>query len=296
MNRHFALIIPLAMAAGCATQPSEPQPEPQSPPPAIVSKPQPAPAEPKAATVPVTVPAPPVAESSPRERPAEARPAPAPTPAPALTTAQARQEALRLARRAADALDLGEELAARADIEQALSLDQESKTAACLLRGITGDPASLGRDSTSYTVRPGESLARIAQRALGDACEFYLLARYNQIRVPRKLVAGQTLRIPGAKPLAGPEPAVPVNVTPTPVVATPAPPPPPVPAPGPDMAKIRAQVDSHHRAALAAFRKQDLRAAIREWDQVLSIDPTNDLARARRQEALELERRLRELK
>jgi CBS-domain-containing membrane protein len=52
----------------------------------------------------------------------------------------------------------------------------------------------------------------------------------------------------------------------------------------------------HARAAQAAFRRQDLATAIREWDQVLALDPANELARVKRQEAVELDRRAKQLK
>jgi hypothetical protein len=52
----------------------------------------------------------------------------------------------------------------------------------------------------------------------------------------------------------------------------------------------------HARAAQAAFRRQDLATAIKEWDQVIALDPGNELARAKRQEAVELDRRAKQLK
>jgi hypothetical protein len=52
----------------------------------------------------------------------------------------------------------------------------------------------------------------------------------------------------------------------------------------------------HARAAQAAFRRQDLATAIREWDQVLALDPGNEFARVKRQEAVELDRRAKQLK
>jgi hypothetical protein len=80
---------------------------------------------------------------------------------------------------------------------------------------------------------------------------------------------------------------------PAPVVETP----PPAPKPAtPSPQDITAQIERHQRNAQAAFRRQDLATAIREWDQVLALDPGNDLARARRQEAIELDRRLKQLK
>jgi tetratricopeptide (TPR) repeat protein len=247
----------------------------------------------------------------------EAEPAPPPPlvpEGPAPGTPAARTQSQQLLRQAAEALNAGNEDKARTEIAEALRLDPESKLGQCLNRGITADPEqALGRQSTSYTVRAGETLGRIAQRALGDACEFYLLARYNKIPVPQQLAGGQVIRIPGRTPLSAPD-APPVKPQPEAATAKPqaepaAPPaapvetaapapaaPPPAASPSPSPEQLRAQVEKHQRAAQAAFRRQDLATAIREWDQVLALDPANDLARARRQEALELDRRVKQLK
>jgi tetratricopeptide (TPR) repeat protein len=220
-----------------------------------------------------------------------------------LTGPAAREQANKLVRQAYDSLNDGNEQKARSELDEARRLDPDNKQVACLVRGITADPvATLGRDSTPYTVRPGELLGRIAQRALGDVCEFYILARYNQIRVPKALAAGQVIRIPGKATLAPEAPAV--KPPPQVVPAAPAEPPPPVakpPAPDPAVTraaeekKKRALIERHHRNAQAAFRRQDLATAIKEWDRVLEIDPGNELARARRQEALDLSRRLKQI-
>jgi LysM repeat protein len=299
MPRPLAVVIALAALAGCASPGSRD---------ADTAAPAAAAAKPAAAT-PAPGSGPGGGTATADAQPAAKPPTEPPKPeAPALTGPAARAEAQRLVRHAFELLDQGEEAQAKTDVEQALALEPDNRAAACLLKGITADPQqTLGAPSTPYTVRPGETLARIAQRALGDTCEFYILARYNQIRVPRQLPAGQVIRIPGTRALAGPEPAAPAKPA-APAVAKPAAPTPaeqsaavnPAPAappkpPGPDP-QIRAQVERHHRAAFAAFRKQDLATAIREWDRVLEIDPANDLARARRQEALELNRKLREMK
>ncbi len=251
------------------------------------------------------------------EAPAPPPPEPAPPPAPVLTGAEAKARAQTLIRQSYESLNDGDEARARADLQEAIKLDPDSKQAACLMKGITADPtASLGRESTSYTVRPGETMGRIAQRALGDICEFYLLARYNQIKVPKQLAAGQTLRIPGKVALAAPD-AAPAKPAPekAPEVAAPSAPPPapPVPPPAAEPAAPReappavkpvaavpsrnqALIDTYHRNAQAAFRRQDLTTAIAEWDKVLALDPNNELAKARRQEAIDLDRRIRQMK
>ena len=269
------LVFAIALLAGCAAAPEKAKPPEEAPP-----EPAPEQVEPEAI---------------------EPQP-PTPPPAPTLTGPAAREQASRLLRQAYESLNDGNEQKARTELEEARRLESDNKQVACLMRGITADPvATLGRESTPYTVRPGELLGRIAQRALGDVCEFYLLARYNQIRVPKALAAGQVIRIPGKTALAPDAPAArPAAPEPPPVEA-----PPPVAKPAaPDPAvtkaaeekKRRALIDRHHRNAQAAFRRQDLATAIREWDRVLEIDPGNELAQARRQEALDLARRLKQIK
>jgi hypothetical protein len=111
------------------------------------------------------------------------------------------------------------------------------------------------------------------------------------------------IRIPGKVALAPPgaAPAKPAATTP----AKPAKPPAPEPSVqesvkpvGPSKEEIakQEQIQRHHRNAQAAFRRQDLDTAIKEWDRVLELDPSNELAQARRQEALDMSRRLKELK
>lgn len=216
-------------------------------------------------------------------------------------SAAARSLAQSLLKQAAEQLNEGNEDAARDGIAHALALDPNNRIGLCLQRGLTADPVtSLGRDSTSYTVRPGDTLGSIAQRALGESCEFYLLARYNQIRIPSRLYVGQALRIPGKIALTSPErSAKPVEATPPEITSKPAAPSEAVaPAPAPvaprpvRTTELKAQIERHQRAAIAAFRRQDLTTAITEWEHVLELDPANDLARARRQEAIELQRRL----
>lgn len=228
--------------------------------------------------------------------PIPAKPAVPEGPAPGSPMAKAQSQ--QLVRQAAESLNEGNEDKARGEIAEALRLDPESKLGLCLNRGVSADPVeTLGRPFTKYTVRSSETLGRIAQRALGESCDFYLLARYNGIRVPKQLAGGQVIRIPGKVPLAGPESSA--KAAPDPLTA----PVEPTAAVDPAPAKpyvspqdLRVQIDRHHRDAQAAFRRQDLTTAIREWDQVLALDPANDLARARRQEALELDRRIKQVK
>jgi len=98
-----------------------------------------------------------------------------------------------------------------------------------------GSPADL----TTYTVQPGDSLARIAQKIYGDPHQYPVIQKANNLSDGRIWV-GQVLIIPAIEG-AEPEPPAP---TPTPVEPAPTPepapepptptPPPPTPAPQPE--------------------------------------------------------------
>ena len=294
MKRAVVAILAGVTMASCADKPQAPE-APPSPPP------QPAPA----------------AEPAPLPQPPSGRVV-LPPGSPLPNTPAARTRAQALVRQSFELLDQGEEERAKTQLEQAVALDSENKSAACLLRGIRADPAgTLGGASTSYAVRPGDTLGSIAKRALGDTCEFYILARYNQIRIPRLLAAGQVIKIPGKVPLAPAEPAPtatrppsarspePARVTTpdpgqaappaAPAVPTAAADPSPSQAPPSDSTATRALIEQHYRNGQAAYSRQDLNTAIREWDRVLELDPGNELARARREQAVALQKRLKEI-
>jgi tetratricopeptide (TPR) repeat protein len=167
--KHLALSGALAgLLAGCA-KPAAPPAPPTTPPPQAVVEPAPPPAAPEA----------PVGPASPA----------------------AQQQAQKSALMAVELLESGYEDQARTELQRALISDANNKLAHSLLRQLSVDPvAALGRESFSYVVKPGESLSGIAKRYMGDVYSFYILARYNDIKVPRQLAGGQAIRIPGKAP------------------------------------------------------------------------------------------------
>ena len=207
---------------------------------------------------------------------------------------------------AIELLEGGSEDQASIELQRVLQTEPGHKLAQNLLRQIKDDPvAMLGRESFSYRVQPGESLSKIAGRFLNDVHQFYVLARYNDIKVPRQLAGGQMIRVPGKAPPPAPAPppvAVPAPAT-TPVAI---PPPKPAPAPAASSepstdAALQAQrqkeaINRHTRAARSAFAKQDLNGAIRAWDSVLELDPNNRTAQLERQKAIDLKERLTKVK
>lgn len=254
------------------------------PPPAATAPPPSAPA-----------PAPVVVQTAP---PSPAAPAPSPEPPAPPGTAQ------RLALSALEMLELGQEEQATVELQRALQIEPNHRLSQSLLRQITVDPvAALGRESFPYRVQPGETLSRISQRFLGDVYQFYLLARYNDLKVPRQLAGGQLLRIPGKAPPPDPAPATgsapavaSPAVVPTPSVVPAAVSPANPPDPGRAERERRDRITRATRDARAAFARQDLATAIREWDRVLELEPDNATARLERQRAVDLQERLRRVR
>ncbi len=100
-------------------------------------------------------------------------------------------------RQALKLLQVGDVTTAQHELELALCGDPGQEMAVELLRQIQTPAGRLfGNESFPYGVQPGDSLSRIADEFLGDAFQFYALARYNRIDNPSQLQAGQTVRIP----------------------------------------------------------------------------------------------------
>jgi len=227
-----ALLAALALSA-CATKPAEPAPVPE--------------------TAPATT------------------PAPAPEPPPPPTPAQ-QQQAQKVAQGVVELLEGGNEDQARAELQRALSLDPSNKLALNLQKQMTEDPqATLGRESFPYVVRSGDTLSRIAGRFLGDIYAFHILARYNNIKVPRQVGEGTTIRIPGKAPPPEPvratrpattpaKPAEPEPAAAPPVVAA-VPAAPAEPSPG----------EKAFRSAEASAKAGNLERALADYKQAASL-------------------------
>ena len=231
-------------------------------------------------------PPPPAAE--PALSPPPAQPAPPPEPAPALPPSPAQQaQAQKIAMQAVELLEAGHEDQARAELQRALELDPNNKLASNLMRQVTADPlATLGRESFAYTVRPSDTLSRIAGRYLGDIYAFYILARYNDIQVPKRVASGQVIRIPGKAPPPGaeapraapqpppaPAPAPAAVAVPAPVPAA-APAPPPPPPPGPSVGELA------FKRGEAAEKAGRLDTAYEEFQAAAALDHPGAAARA----------------
>ena len=182
-------------------------------------------------------------------------------------------------------LNRGEAPAARRVLTAALRRDPTDSVARELLRQIDTDPRQLlGTENYSYTLREGETLSTVAQRALGDPMLFYALARYNNIAVPTSVVPGQTILVPGRRPAPPPprrEPprSAPPRTAPHRRAAAPAPRAAPRGNPA-QAARLRGQ-------GLAALNAGSVDRAVALLRQALALDPDNaairnDLNRALR--------------
>ncbi len=177
---------------------------------------------------------------------------------------------------------------ARQILNGILAEEPDNRIARSLLEQIEADPRTLlGAESYAYTVRRGDTLSSIAQNRLGDASLFYVLARYNGIADPRRIAAGQSLRIPGTPPAqAPPAPSAPParqsrNAAPAASTRTPAQPAASRPATNPARARTL------RRQGLAALNRGSVSRAVSLFSQASRLDPDNaaiqaDLARARR--------------
>lgn len=257
-----------------------------------------------------TVPAPSAAPAPADAGRAEPSPTAAPQPGAPVSAASA-AASQKQATSAIELLEAGNEEQATAELQRALQADPNNKLAASLLRQIQSDPvAVLGRDNFAYRVQPGESISRIAQRFLGDVHLFYILSRYNDLKVPKQLHAGQMIKVPGKAPpppAPAPSPTPPAPPpAPAPQPAPPPPPPPPAPATASapsaaDAAKAAererlAKVTAATKAARALTARQDLPGAIKQWDIVLALDPGNKTAIIERQRAVDLLAKYKSLK
>ena len=228
-----------------------------------------------------------------------------------------------LAHSAANLLDEGREAEAKAELVKALCMDRSNALAESLMRQITADPVAYfaekyGGKSSKYTVKAGDTLSKIAAAYLGDPYQFYILARYNGISVPKSVHAQQVIKVPGTASPTLPSPPVSPASQPT----TP-------PSPqaerlyqagqqalivgekdkaydlfmqsaklDPKDPRARAEADKlkpelialHERKAREAYARQDLDAAITEWGRVLDLDPNNTTALRERQRAIDLQK------
>jgi hypothetical protein len=183
-------------------------------------------------------------------------------------------------------LDQGDVGGARKLIKASLKRDPNNPSLALLRDSVSRDPVELlGAKSYSYTVKPGETLAMVAERQLGNRLLTYQLARYNGIDVPTRIAAGQILRIPGSLPQVAPRaaPKAGPRASPKPGRALPERP----AAPAAAAPANPAAAKQLRTRGLTELNRGQAAKAVQLLRQAASLDPGNsairaDLARAER--------------
>jgi tetratricopeptide (TPR) repeat protein len=218
--------------------------------------------------------------------------APAYVPAEGLSDKERFREALYL-------LEDGDPIAARAELVLYLQNQPGSEVATDLLEQIDLPADSyFPAEYREITLHSGVSLSNLSEQYLGSVYKFHALARYNGIAEPRKLSAGQVIRIPltdeaqlafaledkGQSGVTVASEKAPVAEGAAPEKAT--------PARAAPKETAEAKVERLHREALNAYRAQDLDKAIGLWDQVLELDPEHENARLYRSQAIDLKKKL----
>ncbi|MEM9398168.1 MAG: hypothetical protein AAF991_11850 [Pseudomonadota bacterium] len=100
-------------------------------------------------------------------------------------------------RRALELLEVGDEATARAELEAYQKAVPSSQVARDLLAQIDQSAAEyFPSDFQEVFLKSGQSLSNVAQTYLGSAYKFYALAKYNDIRQPRRVVPGQIIKVP----------------------------------------------------------------------------------------------------
>lgn len=202
-------------------------------------------------------------------------------------TREFKAQAAKFAIDAMELLQSGEEAAAKSLLERTLQIDPSNEIARKLMAQIKADPQQeLGSTFFRYSIKPEDSLSKLAQRFLNDRYRFYILARYNDLRVPDRLEVGQVIKIPGKEP-----PTLPPVVQP---VKTPEPAPRPAePPPKPKVVDNELLIRRLTREAEVCYqRDRNLDCAIEKWGQVLAVDPDNQLVKLKRERAIALREQL----
>lgn len=214
-------------------------------------------------------------------------------PAPAVAPPSASSNAAQL-QHALELLQDGDAKNADVELHTYLKNVPDSTAASYLIAQIeTPLPALFPSASFAVRITKNDTLSSLAHTYLGNSLGFYGLARYNEIAVPSKVSEGQRLRIPKTAE------AVQARARMAAIVTAP---PPATVAPSPPDAVANSPVTQHklaeeyYQRGLAAFQRQDLDAAIANWDKTLAIDPKFANAQLERAQAIRLKNNLAKLR
>jgi hypothetical protein len=202
-----------------------------------------------------------------------------------------------------DLLEEGDWRVGRVELLEYVRERPNSELGKSLLAQLDEDPRKLlGETNFKYTIKHGESLYELAERFLGDQFKFAGLARYNNISVPEKALAGQVILIPGepkevtARKLREQQAELDERLAaeaPKPVVEAEKPvvsPPPPPLKPQPTAAQIN-RANALRKTALQEMQRGFADKAASLLEEAIKLFPNSqlikrDLERARRLQSL----------
>jgi len=157
------------------------------------------------------------------------------------------------------ALARGSQLEARRRLVVALALDPANREAFTLLQTSVHEV-----DFVLYAVKPGDTLASLAERYYGDRSRAEVIWETNRLPANPRLAAGTVLKIPAI-------PGVPFARTSLPEATGDAKPAPP----GPSDVGGEAEMNPLIAEARDAFEHNDYPSALGDLDKALAADPAN---------------------
>jgi hypothetical protein len=174
---------------------------------------------------------------------------------------------------------------ARAELSRAIRIQPDNGPARELLDEMAKSPSSLfGNRSFAYQVKPGETMAILAKRFLGDPLLFYALARYNGLAAPSNLAPGDELRIPEIGSAAARTDRPPTSKRSNIRSGTP-----PTAAAAAPVAHNRACAGELRGQALVEMNRGEVDHAVSHLRQALQCDAGNELASRDLDRALRLQ-------
>ena len=142
--------------------------------------------------------------------------------------------------------------------------------------GSSAQPPAVKGEYTVHQIKPGESLAKVAQIYYGDYKLFHVIAKYNGITDPASIKVGQKVKVPRLETSLEPatdSPYLPEAPESTPVAEAPEPPVESAEAPQPDASETGDQVTEYLEMGIDLFNEKKYDEAIVEFQKVLSAAP-----------------------
>jgi tetratricopeptide (TPR) repeat protein len=161
-------------------------------------------------------------------------------------------------------------LSAHNEFLMALAYNPNQKDALELLRGET---AASGY--AIYETKQGDTMKKVAQKVYSDPEKDFLVAYFGNLNDDADIKPGMALKLPVLESEVDPKPRRVVQSAP----------------PRIQRVSNKADAEEHYRKGVSFFLAEDMQRAIREWEEVLSLDPDHPNARRNIEKARNLLRK-----